>query len=145
MSSKLHSNRPLNCSCLSSLYHSIKCTTQDLRNLRTQECETSIGGRSIVKCSNCNLEYTSDDLARLAVDEHLKLSRVPHDDEQDDLFDDEELWFRNSVKSKRQVMMELKVIHEFLKQQKEDFIPDRSSDRYKETDFVVTALKNLQS
>ena len=145
MTSRLHSNRQLNCRCGNSLYNSIKCSTQDLRNLRTQECQTSIGGRNIVKCLNCDVGYTSDGLARLAVDEQLMLSRIQNDDEQDDLFDSEELWFKNSVKSKRQVMMELKVIHEVLKQQKEHYIPDQLSDRYKNTDFIITALKNLHS
>jgi len=148
----LHKGREIFCDCGNSLMtNSRKCTDQDIRNLRCENIATSIGGgQAILMCINCNKNYSSNELATLAVDKELNYATsIISDDEEH--FDIESLWFKNSVNSKRQALLELSVMREFIKQKKEfnmgidNSIPLLGSTRYKTNMFLINALRNLHS
>ena len=50
----------VNDACVSRAFH--PCSKQDIRNLRTKIGVTSLGGKSIVRCANCNTAMTSEAL-----------------------------------------------------------------------------------
>ena len=108
----------MKCSCGGLLKnHSIKCSDQDVRNLRCENGSTSMGGQVIVQCmtEDCLKKYTGNELAALAVDEMLNYKESIEDGDEF-LFDVDGFWFQNSINSKRQVMMELETMREFVRQ-----------------------------
>ena len=85
----------------------------------------------------------------MAVDKKLGLKQSTGNDMDQDIDEDatseqNTIWFKNSIKSKQRVMMELKII-DFIDQQKEKKVPSRESVKYNDTKFLVTALRNLHS
>ena len=145
MTTKMHSAAELKCSCGSSLQNMTNCIDQDLRNLRSFEGKSSFGGQTISMCSTCEKKYTSNELATIAVDKELGINITENDTNDNALFDDDALWFKSSVRSKRQTLMELHIMHEFITQQKENKVRPQESEEYRKTNFIVTALRNLHS
>lgn len=144
MNAQLHSVENLDCSCGSSLKNHEKCSDQDLRNLRSCEGTSSLGHACILKCPNCCEAYTSEDLIMKNLDQILGYIPTNESDE-DFALDCKTLLSKSQVMTKRQVMMEMHIMHEFIKQQKEHFIPPENSDEYKKTLFIITTLRNLHS
>ena len=97
----------------------MKCNDQDMRNLRCYQGETSLGEKAIIKCSICYSIYNSNELATIEVDKHLKYEPPMIDDVRDDFFDGNGLWFKGSINSKRQALLELSVMRAFVKQKKQ--------------------------
>ena len=87
----------------------------------------------------------------MAVDKKLGLNvqstgnDMDQDIDEDATFEQNAMRFKNSIKSKQRVMMELKIMHYFIDQQKEKKLPSRESVEYNDTKFLVTALRNLHS
>jgi hypothetical protein len=149
MCSTMHSLEDLQCLCGESVDNMIDCTDQDMQNLRTFEGESSLGNQAIVKCKSCGEGYTSNQLALNALQKmlHLELGDDQNDNNSDGNheFDRNELWFYSSVTSRKRVMMELHIMNNFVTQQKDNIIPERTSDRYKKTNAIVTILRNLHN
>ena len=77
----LNFKRPCDASCPSNgdthmAHHMELIQDQDVRNLRCTKGTTSIGSRCIMKCQDCNMPYTSEDLAVTKVIDYFGLERV---------------------------------------------------------------------
>ena len=152
-SNALHKGMNIVCPCGSSLTNNAKkCSDQDIRNLRSEFGVTSIGGGAILECfnSNCQKKYTGNELATVAVDNILNCQNTlsPTDDQ---IFDINGLWFRNSMNSKRQVLLELKIMRNFVKQKRDYYknnsktIQNMESRRCSDNLFLINSLRNLHS
>ncbi|KAG7337208.1 hypothetical protein IV203_013847 [Nitzschia inconspicua] len=112
----------------------LKCTTQDLRQLRTKHGETSFGGKKLLWCPTCNVKVSSEDLTFKRLKRYFGNAL---------LGENETLWSTSRHLSKCRLLMEMEVLHAMLPSecqaqvQLERFAP---SSRLK---FIVTALRNL--
>ena len=63
---------------------------QDIRNLRSCEGTSSLGGHAISTCSSCGKQlYASNELATIAVDKELGIGITENGSNDNGLFDDE--------------------------------------------------------
>jgi hypothetical protein len=76
-----------------------------MRNLRTKNGETSVGGKAILKCSNCLIRLTSEDLAVISIAKIIGRDNIEHDGKLPSLT--EGFWEQNLVLPKIRVLMEL--------------------------------------
>ena len=71
MRTSLHFLDSLTCQCGIPIQDATKCTHQDLRNLRTREGITSLGGKSILRCNGCQQSFSGNDIITIAVDKEF--------------------------------------------------------------------------
>ena len=141
MTCEFHSLEFLSCECGNVLSNHTKCTDQDLRNLRSQHATTSFGKKSILRCNDCQIGYSSNELAAMKV--HSMFRDYLGNESVE--FDTDSLWFKKSVRCKKQALMELHLMKYYMKQSKENFVAEKNSTEYKNAKSVMTALFNLHS
>ncbi|KAG7348980.1 PIF1-like helicase [Nitzschia inconspicua] len=81
------------------------CTTQDLRQLRTKQGETSLGAKKILFCSVCKASLSS---------ENVTLQRLKQYYEDALAGEDENFWSSSRYLTKCRVLMEMEVLHSML-------------------------------
>ena len=105
MTTRFHSTQPpiqcFNKNCLLPLTNkSIQCKLQDLRELQVNGGESSFGGKSIIRCTNCLLSYTSETLAMQRLKLKVLLNFGYEENEESDRFITQYFW--SSTKKKIQ-------------------------------------------
>jgi len=131
-------------SCMDNSSKIDECSDQCLRNLRTAKGSTEFGGKNIIKCTNCERGYSSDDLVMKNLDRYLNLGAHMEDSP----FDYETLWNQGQKRSKYQVSMEIKLMNQLFEEM--DIAATHPhvkpvkyrSDAYNDGCFLVTALRN---
>ena len=119
------------------------CTNQDIRQLRTQNGETSFQEKNILKCNKCSQAFSSDQLAMKAlVDLNIAIEVAHNREEDDEVFLKNDLWSKSKLKSRYQICMEIKLMNQYIKEMKEANFRYQSLE-YKNSCFVTTVLRNL--
>ena len=148
MTATFLSDENIKCKCGEDLKSFIKCSDQDLRNLRFKNGYTKFGGKAIYMCNKCETTYTSNDLAKIAIDEKLNYSQSLGEESLDftnSAFQKDALWFQSTISSKRKALMELYIMHQLNNQQKTNIVQLPKSHEYQKMNSINTGLRNLHN
>ncbi|KAG7365075.1 PIF1-like helicase [Nitzschia inconspicua] len=111
-----------------------KCTTQDLRKLRTKQGETSLGAKKILFCSVCKASLSSEDVTLQRLKQYYGDALAG---------EDENFWLSSRYSTKCCVLMEMEVLHSMLPPKYESQINMERFTPSARLKFIVAALRNL--
>ncbi|KAG7373540.1 hypothetical protein IV203_034264 [Nitzschia inconspicua] len=111
-----------------------KCTTQDLRKLRTKQGETSLGAKKILFCSVCKASLSSEDVTLQRLKQYYGDALAG---------EDENFWSSSRYLTKCGVLMEMEVLHSMLPPKCESQINMERFTPSARLKFIVAALRNL--
>ncbi|KAG7367433.1 PIF1-like helicase [Nitzschia inconspicua] len=111
-----------------------KCTTQDLRKLRTKQGETSLGAKKILFCSVCKASLSSEDVTLQRLKQYYGDALAG---------EDENFWLSSRYLTKCRVLMEMEVLHSMLPPKCESQINMERFTPSTRLKFIVAALRNL--
>ncbi|KAG7352599.1 helitron helicase-like protein [Nitzschia inconspicua] len=83
----------------------LKCTVQDLRQLRLKHGETSFGDKKLLCCPSCNVKVSSEDLVMERLRNYFGDALIA---------ENESLWSSLNYISKGQLLMEMEILHEMV-------------------------------
>ena len=123
------------------------CNHQDLRNLRCLEGTTSLGGKSIARCKQCEKTFSSNDLVHMAVNSRTEDWANSRNDKNGTFHQDKGLFCVSSAMSRQQTQIEVYTMNQIVAQavKGDRSIPSLGSDVYKSNLFFVNALKNCHA
>ena len=115
--------------------------------MRSQEGKTSLGGKSIAKCSKCESTFSSNDLVNMAIDSKLNNWATPNAPMDGTFHHDKGLFCSSSATSKQQTQIEIYLMNQIAEQAKLGTynIPYPNSPQFNKNLFFVNALTNFHN